>query len=188
MRQVRFTGTLTPRSNFITTLAWIFIVVSGFAFFLSIAQNVMIQIVLPFDRIQASINQPEASHLMPGFFRFIVANIRTLFAAFLLFSAFMLVSSIGLLKRKNWARLIFIVIMVLGILWNIGGTVLQFHIFSSFPAIPEDAHEEFGRKFLIVFTMMKVFSVVMALGMSILFGWIIMRLSSRPVRKEFGVF
>lgn len=37
------------------------------------------------------------------------------------------------------------------------------------------------------FMIMGIFSVIMAVGMSVLFGWIIKRLSSAAIRSEFAV-
>jgi hypothetical protein len=159
---------------------------SGFATLISVVQNIMIQMFFPLDQMRSAIYNAEAPNVIPPFFKFIFNNVQTFFALLLVVSNITLISSIGLLKRKNWSRLIFIGILGLGIVWNIGSLVLQFKIVSSFPVISEDAPEEFGRHFSAMLAVMKVFSVVMAVGVSALFGWIIKRLSSYPVRREFG--
>jgi hypothetical protein len=105
--------------------------------------------------------------------------------AFLVVAVVELVAAIGLLNRKNWARLLFIGMMVLGIIWNLSGVVMQHIVLSSFLEMPETPGP--GPDFEIFMTVMKVFSWVIALGMSALFAWIIKRLVSPAVRQEFGV-
>jgi hypothetical protein len=102
---------------------------------------------------------------------------------FLVASTVTLASSIGLLRRMNWARWVFVGLMALGIVWNVGGLVLQFGMFSSMqdrfvtaPGMPN------MRPFFIA---VAVVSVVFALAFSGLFGWIAARLLSSAVAAEF---
>ncbi len=48
-------GGPAERSTFVTVLAWMFIVLSGFSTLMSIIQNIVMSIVFPFARMQASI-------------------------------------------------------------------------------------------------------------------------------------
>lgn len=171
------------RSSFVTAVAWVFIALCGFTTFISIMQNVMINTVFPVHEMQKAAAAPGVPE-MPAFFRFMMGNVRLFFASFLLVSAAMLGAAVGLLKRKNWARLLFIVILSLGILWNIGGMVLQFTIMQDFPK-PAGAPPEFAATFSTMRTVMMVFSALMAIGFSALFGWIIRRLTSVEIRREF---
>ena len=68
---------------------------------------------------------------MPPFAAFMFSHFQLFFLLVLLLSAFTLISSIGLLKRLNWARLCFIGVMVFGIVYQLGGLVIQFLMFSS---------------------------------------------------------
>jgi len=106
-------------------------------------------------------------------------------ALLLVVSAATVFSAIGLLRRKNWARLTFIAIMVLGIIWNIGGFCLQISVFSSVGSVP--AHADEAKFFQALAAVVMIFSLVLALGFSALFGWIIQRLTSSPIRREFGM-
>jgi heme/copper-type cytochrome/quinol oxidase subunit 2 len=98
------------------------------------------------------------------------------------FSLAILISAIALLKRKNWARIFFIVVMSLGIIWNISGLAIQFTIFNS---LPEVSGESIPASFQNMMLIMKTASVIMAIGLSILFGYIIKKLCSRQIRTEF---
>ena len=169
------------RSTFVTVLAWIFIVLAGFSTFISILQNIMITLMFPMEEMQAGLNGPEARENMPAFFYFMFSNIRLFFFGFLVVTSTTLIASIGLLMRKNWARMLFIGVMSLGIVWNIVGVVLQQFMMSSMLDMPNVP----GPDFEIFIIVIRVFTFLMALGMSILFGWIIKRLLSPAIKQEF---
>ena len=170
------------RSTFVTVVAWIFIVLSGFGTMISILQNIMIQTMFNGPEMEKFLQTPPPPGA-PPFAAFMADHFQFFFAAFLIVCALMLASSIGLLKRKNWARLIFVGLMVLGIVWNLGGLVLQFTMFSSMQGGFANAPGAPNMKpFMIA---MAVFGVIFALGFSGLFGWIAKRLVSPAVVAEF---
>lgn len=166
------------RSTFVTVLAWLIIVFAGFATLVGLMQNIIIHTIMPFDRLP--MDGPGMDR-MPGFFRFLFSNVHLFFLSFLALSAVSLVSAIGLLKRKNWSRLVFIGLFCLGILWNIAGVVLQQVMMSSMPS-PSGAPPEFES----VATAMLIFGVLFAGALSALFGWLIFKLLSRRIRAEFS--
>lgn len=165
------------RSTFVTVLAWLLIVFAGFATFIGIMQNIMIHTIMPIDRMPADAPGMER---MPGIFRFLFSNVRLFFLSFLVLSAVALVSAIGLLKRRNWSRLLFVGLFGLGILWNIAGVILQQVVISSMPT-PAGAPPEFES----AATFMLLFGVLFAAAFSALFGWLMFKLLSRRVRAEF---
>ena len=170
-----------PKSTFVTVLAWIFIVLAGFAMFISILQNIMITLIFPVEEMNQRLSSHEVQENMPAFANFMFSNIRLFFFGFLVVSCATFISSIGLLKRKNWGRIIFIAIMSLGIAWNIFALVLQQFMMPSMSEMPGPPGSNFG----VMMTIMRVFTSLMALGISILFGWIIKSLVSPKIRKEF---
>ena len=172
---------LNPRSTFVTAVAWVFIALAGFSTAIAVLQNVMIALMFPREAMS------EASNLkdVPVFFRFFAAHPQVFFAAFLAASATTFVSAIGLLKRKNWARIVFMAILVLGIAWNLGGLLIMFLAFSPMPPIPDHAPAEFRSGFETMWKVMTAFSVAIALGFAGLFGWIIKRLASVEIKREF---
>jgi hypothetical protein len=175
------------RSSFVTALAWVFIVLSGFATLIAVAQNVMINTMFPVDQMEAAMHSAKTQQDIPPIAKFMTSHFRLFFGAFLALSVVTLVSSISLLKRKNWARLIFISLMGLGIVWNIGGLFLQQAMFSTMPPPPTTAPPEFQNQFNSMAQTMMIFSAIMAIGFSVLFAWIIKRLASQKVREEFEV-
>ena len=121
---------------------------------------------------------------MPPFFQFMMENVRMLFASFLVVTSATLCSSVGLLKRKNWARLVFIIILSLGIVWNIAGFFFQFFTMNEFPG-PQIPDTEFQRNFNTMRNVILIFTAILSIGMSVLFGWLIRKLSSPQIREEF---
>lgn len=170
------------RSTFVNVLAWIFIVLGGFATFISILQNIMIQTMFPKEEMAHALQQAKNTDQMPAFASFMFGHMDLFFLFFLVVSATSLIAAIALLKRKNWARIIFILLMALGILWNVGGLILQFTMFSS---MPEMAHHGAPPEFEKIMLIMKIASVIMVAAISALFGWIIKKLTSASIRAEF---
>lgn len=175
------------RSTFVSVLAWIFIVLAGFALVISILQNIMITVMLPLEEMQKSLNAPEAQE-MPAAAKFMFSHFTLFFRAFLVVTLVTFIAAIGLLKRKNWARIIFIVLMALGIAWNIGGVIFQNLFFqgmqSEMTNMPPDARQ-FEAQFESMMVVMRMFSILLALAFTVLFGWIIKKLASAKIKREF---
>jgi hypothetical protein len=174
------------RSTFVTVVAWTFIALAGFASFIAVLQALMFVFVFPADQF----SPPESAkgfQEMPVFFRFMFQHVKWFFAFFWALSVVTLISAIGLLRRKNWARLAFVAIMVVGIVWNLAGIWLQEQMISSFPKPPiQDLRAaEFQAGFETMMTIMRFAMAAFAIAMSVLFAWIIKRLVSHSVRVEF---
>src|SRR5438067_5343036 len=113
-----------PRSSFVTVVAWIFIVLSGFVTLVGALQNLMIR-SMPFDQVDSVLRDSTAASQFPPAARFMFSHFRLLFLAAFLLSLVMFVASWGLLRRRNWARLIFSGMLVLGILYVVAGLFIQ---------------------------------------------------------------
>jgi hypothetical protein len=178
------------KSTFVTVVAWIFIALSSFGTIMSISQNIMIQIMLRGrDMSHAALALPPGA---PPFVALIFANIQWFFLAVLLIMVLALVSSIGLLRRLNWARLCFIGLMALAIAWQILGLVIQLAVFSSMKALFSNVTAQGnpnvtvqGTLDMTMFIVVAIMSVLFALGLSTIFGWIIKKLLSAPITAEF---
>lgn len=173
------------RSSFVTVLAWVFLVITGFATFISVLQNIMITFFFPMAEMEASMHTAKGSENLPAFAQFMFSHMQYFFVAFLLLSATMFTSSVALLKRKNWARIAFIIFLAFGIAWNIGSLFLQSAFFSSMPQMPSDAPPEFRAQFESMATVMLVAMSLFAIAFSVLFAWLIKRLVSPSIRAEF---
>ena len=191
---------LRARSTFVTVVAWVFIILSGFATLISVLQNVMVSFMPP-DILNLPGRDTTFVHVMPPSSRFIMTHIRLFFLIFLVMCVLTLTASIGLLQRRNWARLAFIGILSIGILYNIAGLVLQQSMMSSmtsqFPIdsvfkadsafAGDSAFRATGQQFDQMMSAVRSTILVMTIAFSALFAWIIAKLVSRPIREEFGV-
>ena len=165
----------TPQSTFVTVLAWIAIWLSGLCVLIGLMQNVMVNFFMP--TLFAAPNAPPN-----GAFPF--ACFRVFVAAFLACAIFMTFASFGLLRRRNWARLTFIVVCALGIAWSVLSILMfafgfglgRFPAFSA-PTVPSQMDAMFKAMFAMV--------VVFTLGECVLLAWIISRLHSPVIRAEF---
>ncbi|XPV69875.1 MAG: hypothetical protein ACNI25_04700 [Halarcobacter sp.] len=104
------------KSTFITALAWIGIVFAGFGTFITALQNIMFQFIMPKLPVEELMNESNSSVPVPEIAQFMFKHFDLIFLAVFLVSLFVLIASIGLLKRKNWARIAFIALLALGII------------------------------------------------------------------------
>jgi hypothetical protein len=191
MTAIQPTDTQVPvRSTFVTVVAWIFIVLSGFGTLMTAMQNFMFR-SMPFDQFDTAFQDSTAVHL-PAAARFMFSHWRLFFLAAFLVALLVLVSSIGLLRRRNWARLLFMGILVCWILYMIAGIFIQQSFMSTMntsfrTAAPQDSlFRANADQFQSMFTMIRVFSIVFSLAIAGVCGWIVARLSSARVRAEFA--
>lgn len=169
------------RSSFVTAVAWVFIVLAGFATLIAVLQNIMIAVMFPAEAMR----EDETMKNAPALARLMFSYPQVIFGAFLAIAGTTLISAIGLLRRKNWARLVFVVMLSLGILWNLGSLAVMFFTFSSMPQVPDHAPPHVQSEFDFMWNLMMGFSVVLALVFAGLFGWIIKRLVSLEIKREF---
>ena len=88
-----------------------------------------------------------------------------------------------------------VVLLGLGIVYNIAGLVLQQSMMSSFTTgVPLDsafradsAFQPMSQQFSHMMAGMRVAMTIFAIGFAALFAWIIVKLVSRPIREEFGI-
>ena len=165
------------KSTCVTVVAWLFIVMSGCATPISLFQNIMILTMFP--RFGAPPDDAFAD--LPVVSRFLFSHMELFFHAFLVVCIYTLVCSIGLLKRRNWARRGFIALLCAGVLYQVAGFAFQ-SVFMTEMAGRGAPDDEFRAALL----MMRLFGAGMAIGLVILFGWMIKKLTSPPIRAEFG--
>ncbi|MFC4727243.1 hypothetical protein [Coralloluteibacterium thermophilus] len=171
------------RSTFVTVVAWIFIVLAGIGTLITALQNVMLLVIVNTGEMEAALQAAPPD--MPPAFAWMFRYFHLFFVAYFLMAAATLTAAIGLLLRRNWARRMFIAMMVLGIVWNIGGLVLQMVMLSSmraeFGTMPPDAPD-----MQVVFTVFMVFGAGLVLAICGVFGWIARRLMSPAIVAEFA--
>jgi hypothetical protein len=173
-----------PRSTFVTVLAWIFIVLSGMATFVSLLQNIMVALLFrPEMMMEAAKDFPK--HEGPAALAsFMIMNFRLFLLLFLVLSALTLASAIGLLLRRNWGRMLFVALMVIGMAWNIVALGLMFLFFGAMADLPSRGAAD-AQAFHVFFLFGATINVLFVVGFTVLFGWIVKRLLSPDIRREF---
>ncbi|KFL36215.1 hypothetical protein [Arenimonas donghaensis] len=175
-----------PRSTFVTAVGWIFLAISAFGLLMGILQNIMLHTMFPQDAFAQIASDPGHPQL-PGISLWMIQNMRLVAALVLVTTVLHVVASIGLLRRWNWGRLLFIGLMAFGILSNLGGLVFQGQMmmqmhesFSDVQATQADM-PELGWFMVAIW----VFSLGIALAFAALYAWIIKRLVAPEVVAEF---
>lgn len=170
------------KSGFVTVVGWIFAVGSGMATAISALQNIVFHTML-------SSRMPGPDELvaagMPPAFRVVFSHFGLLLGTFFVLSLVTLAVAIGLLRRRNWARVLFIGILGLGIAWNLAGIGLQQVVAGFIEGNLANAAGEFQAEFRLMLGIVRGLTVVFSVGLSVLFGWMIKRLLAHDVRAEF---
>lgn len=167
------------QSTFITVMAWISIIFSGFGVFVGIMQNIMMQTVMKDAHFEEAISKQEG---IPPMMEVMFENFELLVMGTLIVTILTFIASIGLLKRKNWARIFFIVLMVGGIIWTLLG-LTQFFFTDSMvtQGIPQDIPPEFQN----MQNTMKIVMGTMSVLMVAFYLYLIKRLNSDEIKEEF---
>lgn len=181
------TFSVGARSLFVTWTAWTFIVLAALASASALVQNAAVTSLMPG---LAPSGELSSLPLLTGF---LLGYLPWVVGTGLLMSLATLASAIGLLLRLDWARRAFIGVLVLAIVANLMGLWLQHEVVQSVvsqtlgatlrqTAIPAQMLGVFGG----FVTAAQVMAVLVTLGACAMLAWIIGRLMSAPVRREFA--
>lgn len=175
----------TPRSLFVTVLAWLGIAFGTMGVLVSLLQMVLFATIFPDISVLAA--DPELAR-MPPIFRVLFENFGLFIALNAAAMAAVLAGSIGLLRRRNWGRVTIVVLLALAIASNFAGVALQVVAMDSMMTLPgSTAPPDLDAQMAVVRHAMVGFSLLFAVGFAVLYGWLIRRLLSAAVRREFGV-
>lgn len=134
-----------PRPTpFINVLAWLFIVLAGIGILSGVLQNLAVYFWPPLvDVLEQTRQQQTLVAPGGGWWQTIMANLRWVLAFNLLLSILLFAAGVGLLQRRNWARLILVVVLSLVILFTLGNLALSVQaLFADGAAsVPADAYE-----------------------------------------------
>jgi hypothetical protein len=178
-------STATARSTFVTVLAWLSIVIAGAATFMSMMQAAVFWFLFR-DRPSMPNHGWPGQDQLPVVLQFLFSHPEIFFVVFWSLSLLTLIASIGLLRRKNWARLYFIALLILGIVWEIGGLWVQHQMLAVAPSYMKDAPVDFPKAFEAFEMVISIGSIVFAIAVTVLCAWLLKRLLSRAVRAEFN--
>jgi hypothetical protein len=171
------------RSLFVTTTAWVFIVLGLLASASAVVQNATVS-SLPWQLalVAAPLQQAGLTGWLLDYLPWVVG-------AGLVVSVATLAAAVGLLLRLEWARRTFIVVLGLAIVANLLGLWLQQEVMRSLvdatlqqAVLSPRVAGVFGG-FVVAARSM---AVLVTLAGSALLGWIAWRLSQLPIRQEFA--
>ena len=171
------------RIRFITLLAVFVMVASGSGILLWGAQNVLFHFVL--DANELPFTRPEVAAKLPPSIGFLLGHLHLFLGAMFGLSVFGFLTGLGLLMRSNLARLAFILLLIVGIGWNMGMLYLQHLSTSQMVGIAlESGLPVTEDTATYAFALGAGVSVVLSLLCLWLIGW----LMSARVKAEFGVY
>lgn len=174
------------RSTFVTVLSWISIVLSSFLALIGVLQVVMVFVITGMDEVGVAFEEmmqyAEMAEL-PWLGQLAFANLQWLFTLPLLLSLTMLAVSIGLLRRRNWARIAFIVMQVLNCLGTLVGTVAM--AAPLFAVVPLEGPGASNIRAMML-SMGMIFTI-MNIAIIALSAWIVWKLTRVPIKREFGI-
>ena len=173
------------KSTFVTVLAWVFIIGSAFSTLMSLLQTFIVrsfqgQFQTAFKDTTFSAHTPAGAKFLFGHFELFIVFLFAL-------SVVTLVASIGMLRRRNWARLVFIGVLGFGVLYSVAGLFFQRSMMSGMqlPAAHDAQAQAFQAQWQSTLDAFRVFMVILTLAIAGLLAWIIARLCSRRIREEF---
>lgn len=185
---VAATSTATPRpSQFVTVMAKISIVLGIVATAYGLLQAVVIALLFSSENLKSAFAEVSTEGL-PPVAAWLIAHLPTMGWSFVLMSGAFLAASVGLLKRREWGRLAFIVFMVAGAAANFLGVWLLVAVFDWLQTVPMATETASLRAEL---AQLRTMSLVMTAGSAVVFavlhGWIVYQLCTPAVQAEFRV-
>jgi hypothetical protein len=174
-----------PRATpFINVLAWVFILLAAGGVIMGLIQNLVVHFWPPLADL---VRQHQTAPTGAGLFsiqRLIVGNLPAIMLANLLLSALVLLAAIGLLRRRNWARLLFIALMLLGIVWAAASFIMVLQadpLAAALPEVPPEYQPVMAGARTPSLLAGGIFTVLFCA----LLGWIAWRLSAADVARQF---
>lgn len=165
------------RSVFVTTVAWVFIVLAMLTVLSLVVRNASTAALL------SGLPAPR------GLGALLASYLPWVLAAGLALALATMAAAVGLLLRLDWARRVFIGLLLVAIASNLAGLWLQHELVQTVVSstlsrspLPTPVVDVFGG----FVTASRVMGAIVTLGTCGLLGWIIRRLMSAAVRQEFA--
>ena len=171
-----------PRSTFVSVVAWVFIVFTGFGTLMSLMQSIMFHTMFSMPEMQTAMDSADSTAGIPPYANFMFNHFELIFLLFFLMTLFALISSIGLLKRKNWARKVFIGILGISILLLLVSVVAQYLFFYGAGMMGTG---DIPAEMRTMMNYMQLFFTIVYGGLAVVMGLIVRKLLSPGVVQEF---
>lgn len=165
-----------PRSNFVTGLAWVMIAFGAFGILMSLMQNILFSVLLP---------AFEGTAALPGLLgAFPLGFLRVAMLFSLALAAFMTYAAWALLKRRNWARILFIVMFIISVVTHVI-VVVAIAVGASLMGAPPVGDEFMPPEVASMLRALSVAFAVFMLAMAVGYAWLAYRLCSPAIAAEF---
>ena len=173
-----------PRSSSVTLLAWVTIIPAAFGVLVSSLQTLLFTVFMSPDQLDQLFTMlPPGMEALP---RISYNTLRIALLAFLAVSVIFLATGIGLLKRRNWARVVFIAAVALGTLYSVA-TYFFMDTAADLSLLIPPADMNGSRVDLApIMAMMRTATTVLAVVFTALNLWLVWWLVSPAIRREFG--
>jgi len=180
------TASAKNRSFFISLLGWLGISFGSMMLLISIVQLVVWLVLMQSDDVQLAIYSFLFQEEVPEYAIIIVENLHYFIFSLFIFAVFLLLTSIGLLRRNNLCRYAFVFLLGCSVLYIAGTTIVNIYFNQMAVAdMPEEGPEILVTVFSSVANIASIANVFFSLGISVLLIWAMVKLLGQKVRAEF---
>lgn len=172
-----------PRSLSVTLLAWVTIIPAACGALVALLQNILFAAFMSSEQLEALYAAlPPGMEALP---RVSYDMLRVVLLAFLALSILFLVTGIGLLKRREWARIVFAAAVLLGTIYGVASYFLLDSASDLSVLIPPADVNGSRVDVAPLMAMMRTATTVLTLVFTALNLWLVWWLLSPAVRAEF---
>jgi hypothetical protein len=172
------------RSMSVTLLAWVTIIPAAFGVLVSLLQTVLFTAFMSPEQLdQLFAMLPPGMEALP---RISYDTLRIALLSFLALSVIFLATGIGLLQRRNWARVVFIAAVALGTLYSVATYFFMDTAADLSLLIPPADINGSRIDVAPIMAMMRTATTVLAILFTALNVWLVWWLVSPAIRREFG--
>ncbi len=172
------------KSKFITNIGYVFIGFFGYSTTATLLQSIIFLFKPPIEllRMISPTTDIDITVFMPPAFIYVMEHIHPFLSVSFVFSLISLIASFAFLKRRNWARIFFVVFMIVTIVFSFTGIFFHDAFMLEIPAdenmrvIVESVNK------LIKMSLIAIVVIIVTLH-----GWLAYQFISKSVREEFVV-
>jgi uncharacterized membrane protein YozB (DUF420 family) len=171
------------RSLFVTVIAWCTIVSAAFGVVIGLAQNVFFALFMSPEQLARML-----AMLPPGMeavAEVTYGSLRVALLAFLALAVIFLLTGIGLLRRRNWARVVFVAAIATGTLYSVVTYFLLDTAGDLAVLVPTATIDGTTADFAPMVAMMRATATALTIVLTAFNLWLIWRLLSPAIRREF---
>lgn len=179
------------KTSFVTVIAWVFIALATMILMTSVIQFIVVAFLnfgatqsgdvysLVVTELKKGLKDSNTLELALVAFRYAWVIVTVIF----LYAITLLWTSIGLLKRREWARKTMIVLLAIAIFYELSDLAWQFYVMNSTMAPLMKEMPGLGSGIMAIILGIVT---IMVLAFCALFVWVIIKLRSERIRQEFA--